>query len=269
MKFRIERKRSPALSNYKQDEIEVAYEFSKKAMEELPEMVKAVILYKKKREQNAYLDKIDLLVIIDDVGMVLKQELVEAYRLITEKVMNKVSPRLELVTMKLTAFWEQVRNGDPLIINTLREGVALMDSGFFEPMQELLRQGRIRPSEESINTYYARAPMSLQNSRWHVSQAMIDLYWAAIDASHAALIKFGELPPTPAHVPDYLNELAKKKLINKKHVEVMKNLYALSKRITRKEIAEIKGEQYDRCRKDTLALIEEMRKVVESSSQKV
>jgi len=80
--------------------------------------------------------------------------------------------------MTLSSFWEYVRAGDPVVINILRDGLALVDSGFFDPLQALLFRGRIRPSQEAINNYYARAPTTLNNSMWHVLQATVDLYWA-------------------------------------------------------------------------------------------
>ena len=50
--------------------------------------------------------------------------------------------------------------------------------------------------------YFGRAPITLRNSKWHLNQATIDLYWAVIDATHAALMKLGEIPPSPEHIPD-------------------------------------------------------------------
>jgi len=106
----------------------------------------------------------------------------------------------------MTSFWEYIRNGDPIAINILRDGVALIDTGFFEPLQVLLRRGRIRPTQESIWLYFIRAPNTLHNSKWHILQATLDIYWACVDACHAALMKIGETPPTPEHVADLLED---------------------------------------------------------------
>ena len=35
-------------------------------------------------------------------------------------------------------------------------------------------------------------------------QACVDLYWAGIDAAHAALMAVGAMPPSPEHVPDMM-----------------------------------------------------------------
>ncbi|MFO8241301.1 MAG: hypothetical protein R6T90_09945, partial [Dissulfuribacterales bacterium] len=63
--------------------------------------------------------------------------MVEAYRVIVEKIISKTSERLHITTLKFTNFWEYIRGGDPVGLNMLRGGIPLIDSGFFEPMQQL------------------------------------------------------------------------------------------------------------------------------------
>ncbi|MCJ7757484.1 MAG: hypothetical protein MUP24_05005, partial [Gillisia sp.] len=81
---------------------------------------------------------IDILIIIDDVRAELTAEFVEAYRVIVEKIAFKISKKLHITTLKLTNFWDYTRAGDPIVINMLRDGIPLMDYGFFEPLQILL-----------------------------------------------------------------------------------------------------------------------------------
>ena len=145
----------------------------------------------------------------------------------------------------------------------LRDGVALIDSGFFKPLQVLLRRGKIRPSEESIWTYYVRAPSTLHNAKWHIMQATVDLYWAVIDSAHAALMKHGEIPPSPDHVADLLeSKLVKNKLLEKKYVTMMRNFYKLSKMITHRQISEIKGAQFDKYHKDASDFVGRMKRYI-------
>jgi len=157
-----------------------------------------------------------------------------------------------------------MRAGDPVGINILRDGVALIDSGFFEPLQALLKKGKIRPTSESIWTYYIRAPNTLHNSKWHLLQATLDMYWAVIDAAHAALMKHGEIPPTPEHVADLLEQkLVKKKLLEHKYVLIMRHFYKIMKGIVHREIKEIKGSDYDKYYKTAEDFVKRMREFVE------
>jgi uncharacterized protein (UPF0332 family) len=166
--------------------------------------------------------------------------------------------------MTFTSFWEYAKAGDPVVVNILRDGVALYDTGFFEPLQRLLKQGRIRPSEESVWRYFGRAPRTLTNSRWHLMQATLDLYWAVIDAAHAALMRMNKIPPTPEHVADLLEKVfVKKKLLEAKYVQTMKKFYRVSKMITHREIKEIRGEEYEKYLKEASAFVQRMKVLIE------
>ena len=181
-----------------------------------------------------------------------------------QKCIVQTSTKLHVTTMRFTAFWEYMRNGDPVAINLLRDGVALIDSGFFDPMQMLLKKGRIRPTQESIWTYYSRAPATLQGSKWHLMTAVLDLYWVVIDAAHAALMKIGEIPPTPEHVAELMEQkLVKKKFIEQKYVTIMRNFYKLMKLVTHREIQEIKGEEFDKYYAHAEEFVQRMRKFIE------
>ena len=166
--------------------------------------------------------------------------------------------------MTLSSFWEYAKAGDPVVVNILRDGFALYDSGFYNPLQVLLKRGRIRPSEESVWRYFGRAPRTILNSRWHLLQATLDLYWAVIDSAHAALMRKNEIPPTPEHVAHMLDKIfVKKKLLEKKYVETMHKFYKLSKMITHREIKEIRGDQYDLYLKEANDFVQRMRILIE------
>lgn len=166
--------------------------------------------------------------------------------------------------MTFTSFWEYARAGDPVAVNILRDGVALIDTGFFEPVQALLIQGRVRPTHESVWSYFGRAPRTLLNSKWHVMQATLDLYWAVIDAAHSALMHEGAIPPSPEHVSDLLEEkLVKKKLLEQKYADIMEKFYKIMKGITHREIKEVTGKEYDGYLKEANTFVERMKKFIE------
>ena len=265
MKFDIPRKDHPNLERYYKEDVETAYRFTNEIYKELGSFIRAVVIFGStaRREKGPGGD-IDILVIIDDLMMNMSPEVVEAYRLIVQKSIVRISTKLHITTMRFTAFWDYMRNGDPIAINLLRDGVALIDSGFFDPMQALLKRGRVRPTQESIWTYYTRAPNTLHNSKWHLLEAVIDLYWAVIDAAHAALMKIGEIPPTPEHVADLMEQkLVKKNMLEHKYVIIMRNFYRLMKMVTHREIVEIKGEEFDHYYRSAEDFVHRMRKLIE------
>lgn len=254
----------PQLTEYSRDDVELARDFVKKVYDEVGNFIKAAVLFGSlaRRSQTKKGD-IDILFIIDDVTVSLNSDLIETYRVLIEKKIVSTSPRLHVTTLKFTSFWEYVRAGDPVAINILRDGVALIDTGFFDPLQVLLLRGRIRPTGEAIWSYYIRAPTTIHNSKWHIMQAAVDLYWGAIDAAHAALMKNGEIPPTPEHVPDMIEKILVPKGVNIKYAHIMKMMFDLYKKIIHRDIKEISGVEYAKYLKDTEEFVERMGRIVE------
>jgi len=273
MEFKVKQRRHPNTARYPTADYQCAEKFSLAIRKELGDFVKAIVLFGSaaratehglKPDKSLHEHDIDVLIIINDLTMVLTQEVTEAYRVITENTAAKISRRLHITTMKLTSFWDYMRNGDPVAVNMLRDGVPLHDVGIFEPLQMLLFQGRIRPTKESIWNYYARAPATLANANWHILQAALDLYWAVIDAAHAALMKVGEIPPSPSHVADLLEQrLVKPGLIAKRYADAMRFFYELSRKITHREIRDIPGKKFDEYRTLAEDFVNAMKKVIE------
>jgi uncharacterized protein (UPF0332 family)/predicted nucleotidyltransferase len=247
--FPIESRKNAHLQKYKKEDIDIVYAFSREVKKELGTLLKGIILFgstARHIDTNKQSHDIDILLVIDDVSVQLTRELIQTYRIIVEKIVIKTSKKLHITSLKLTNFWEYVRAGDPIAVNMLRDGVAIYDTGFFEPLQLLLYQGRIRPSAESIQNYLSMAPQTLQNSKGHIVQATLDLYWAVIDAAHASLMYVGEVPPSPAHVADMMEEkLIKPGLMEKRYLHTMRAFYNLSKSITHGQIHDLTGDQYD------------------------
>ncbi|MBI3034595.1 nucleotidyltransferase domain-containing protein [Candidatus Woesearchaeota archaeon] len=270
MEFKVQVTDNPNLSKYSKDDLSIAYDFSKKIHDEFGTFIKAIILFGSvaKNRQNPSGD-IDLLVVIDDVSMNMSPEIVQTYRIIIEKAIASTSTRLHVTSLKLTTFWEYIRAGDPVGINILRDGVALLDTGFFDPMHALLVRGRIRPTPESIWAYFTRAPKTIHNSKWHIMQAVMDLYWAVIDSAHAALMKLGETPPSPDHAAELLEEkMVKRGLVERRYADIMKKFYTLQKRIVYREVKQITGAEYDRLLKDAQDFVNKMEKFIAAGYNK-
>ncbi len=265
MEFKIYKKENENIHRYPTDDVKTAQKFAQELKNELGDFLLSVVVFgSSARKQTSPESDIDVLVVTDDTRFQLSEALIEGYRLIVEKQVIRISPKLHITSMTFTSFWEYVKAGDPVIVNILRDGVALMDTGFFEPLQILLKNGRIRPTEESIWRYFGRAPQTLLNSKWHVLQATLDLYWAVIDAAHAALMRAKEVPPTPEHVADMLDKVfVKHGLLEKKYVETMRKFYHLSKLIVHREIKEVKGSAYDQYAHEADEFTKRMKRLIE------
>lgn len=266
MEFKVQKRASPNIPKYHSVDYELAQKFAVLMEKELGQFLKSAVLFGSvARSENAIGERdIDVLIIINDLTAILNEEVIQSYRVITENTAAKVSRRLHITTLKLTTFWEHVRNGDPIAVNMLRDGVALYDSGVFEPVQQLLFEGKIRPTKESVWLYFARAPATLNSAKAHLLQATLDLYWAVVDSAHAALMHHGEVPPTPGHLADLINhKLVRLGIVKKRYADLMDFFYKLQKRITHREIAEISGKQFDQYKADAEEFVKAMQTVVE------
>ena len=264
MDFKIKKKVNPNIDKYRKHDIDLAYDFTKKLYKEFGDFLKAVVLFGSTvRNKGEKQHDIDILVIVDDTSVFIGEDVTEAYRIITEKLIASVSTKIHVTTIKFTSFWNYMRAGDPIGINILRDGLPLIDKGFFAPMQVMLYQGRIRPTYEAIWTYFEQAPKTLDNSKWHIMQATLDLYWAVIDSAHAALMKLGEIPPSPSYIADLIEKrMVKTKMIEKHYVTSLRIIYRTAKMITHREVKEVSGAHYDRYYKEALDFVTRMRKFI-------
>ncbi|MDP3733858.1 MAG: nucleotidyltransferase domain-containing protein [Nanoarchaeota archaeon] len=268
MEFKIQRKENENMHRYPSGDLAIAQKFTEKLKKELSDFLLSVVVFgSTARRETTERSDIDVLVITDDASFFISEPLIEGYRIIVERLIADTSLKLHITSMTFTSFWEHARAGDPVVVNILRDGIALFDIGFFNPLQMLLKQGRVRPSPESVWRYFGRAPKTLLNSRWHILQATLDLYWAVIDAAHAALMKRNEVPPTPDHVAEMLERVyGRHRLLEKKYIDTMRKFYKLSKDITHREIKEIKGQDYERYYQEAEEFVSRMKKLMDKGT---
>ncbi|MBR9676313.1 hypothetical protein GOV05_04865 [Candidatus Woesearchaeota archaeon] len=265
----IDKRENPNKKNYPKEEIDVAYKFSSKIYKEMGDYIKAIVLFGSTARKTKTKGDIDILIVLDDVSIVLSPELMEAYKVISQKIIGEISRRLHVTTLKYSTFFELSKAGDPIAINILRDGVPLLDTGFFEPYQSLLSQGRIRPTRESVMVYHNKASNTVENSKRHLLSAVMDLYWAVVDSAHAALMSVGEIPPSPMHIADLVEEkFVKPGHLDKKYASIVRNFYKLSKMITYRELREVKGSEYDNHLRDALEFLEKMDEFVLDKKKK-
>ncbi len=231
-------------------EHDIAMDFALKAYKKFEKSIKSIVLFGSTVKQTAVPGSdIDIIIIIDDVSIQWDQEMIAWYREELDKILraNPYQKGLHLNTIKLSTWWDDLLRGDPVVINVLRYGEALVDlGGFFEPLKFLLLNGKIKPTPESVYNALQRAPLHIQRSKASELNAIEGLYWAMVDASQAALIAANVSPPSPEHIPvDLEQTFVSQGMLNKKYVEWYRNLLILHKKIVHKEIKELKGVEID------------------------
>ena len=222
-----------AVSRYGEKNVDLCYEFAKEVKKEMGDFIKAIILFGSLARNKDKPHDIDILIIVNDIDFFIDREIAETYRILLGEIIGKVSRKIHVTTFRFTSFWEYVRVADPVAINILRDGVPIYDTGFFEPLQKLLRQGRIRPTAEAIYTYKNRAKTMLWQKNRHKNNIILDLYWVVVDIAHAALMAQNLVPEGPEKLSGMIKEyLVKPKIVSSKYALIFEEFYSLMKEIT-------------------------------------
>lgn len=264
-KAKINLKKVPTL-NLKTEQ-DIAMDFATKAYENFNKIIKSIILFGSttKRTSGTGSD-IDIIIIIDDITINWDQKLIAWYREELDRILrtNPYNKSLHMNTVKLSTWWEDLMRGDPVIINILRYGEALIDlAGFFEPLKYLLVKGKIKSTPEAIYNCLQRAPTHILRSKTAELSSIEGLYWAMVDSAHAALIAANVLPPSPEHIPIDLKEtFVNSGKLKMKYVVWYRDLLVLHKKITHRQITDLKGVEIDQWQERTEEFLDVMAKLV-------
>jgi predicted nucleotidyltransferase len=249
------------------NEHDIAMDFAVKVSQQFNKIVKSIVLFgsSAKKEQTLGSD-IDIVIIIDDASIKWDQELISWYREELEKIIkqNPYKHSLHINTVKLSTWWEDLMRGDPLVLNILRYGEAMIDlGGFFNPLKNMLIEGKIKSTPEAIYSCLKRAPLHLVRSRQAELGAIDGLYWCMVDAAHAVLIASRIFPPSPEHIPGFLKEnFVHSKKLKPQYVDWMRDLTILHKKISHHEIQDLKGVEIDMWQNRTEEFLKTMTELV-------
>ncbi|MFH1521946.1 MAG: nucleotidyltransferase domain-containing protein [archaeon] len=260
-------------------EREIAMDFATKVYDKFDQMIKSIVLFGSSAKRVSTPDSdIDIIIIIDDVSIRWDQELIAWYREELGKIIstNPYAKALHINTVKLSTWWDDMMRGDPVVINVLRYGDALIDfGGFFNPLRILLKEGKIRSTPESIYTLLQRAPGHMTRAKQSMLAVVDGLYWTMVDAAHAALIAAHVMPSSPEAIPEVLTEqFVKTKKLNKKYVSYYAEIHSVAKEIIHGGRTSVKGEDLDEWFVKADEFLGEMAKLIDNlidshSAQKI
>lgn len=251
----------------------LAYEFSGKIYKSFKGLVSSIVLFgsvaKKKAMEKS---DIDLVIILDDTAIPMDGPFVQWYRSELAKIisMDENGKKFHINTVTLTTFWEHLMKGDPTVINVIRYGIALIDSGyFFGPIKRLLDSGRIRPTVESIYNCIGRTTAHIFRADQKELSAISDIYWAFVDSAHAALMSKHVTPPSPEHVPQLLKQVfVKNKTIPSKFVRWYVEIFNLEKNIVHGHVLRLDKGVLDKHRERVEIFTKNMKKIIDRKYKK-
>ncbi|MFH1425371.1 MAG: hypothetical protein ABIG28_01410 [archaeon] len=271
--------RAPVVQEIKPRKIfrekDVAVDFAMKVQKKFDRLVKATVLFgsqtKEKGSANVGSD-IDIILIVDDVSTNWDLELVAWYREELGKLVSSQehASELHINTVRLSTWWEDLMQGDPVVINILRYGEALIDyGGFFNPLKALLLKGKIKSTPEAVYAALRRVPGHIVRSKVSEMSAIEGVYWAMVDSAQAALMTAGKMPPSPEHIPEMLKEtFVDAGMLKMNYVRGLGELYGLHKSISHGQISDIKGQEIDNWQEMAEKFLMEMSRIIDSLLEK-
>jgi len=248
-------------------ENDIAMDFAVKTYKKFDKIVKSIILFGSATKKTVVPGSdIDIMILIDDASIKWDQELIAWYREELEKIIqgSPYKKDLHINTIKLSTWWEDLMRGDPVVLNILRYGEALIDAGgFFNPLKSLLLQGKIKSTPEAIYSCLQRAPLHLARSKAAELGAIEGLYWTMVDSAHAALIAANVFPPSPEHISGELKiNFVNSGKLKMKYIEWFRDMNLLHKKISHGEITDLKGVVIDDLQSKTEEFLDVMARLV-------
>jgi predicted nucleotidyltransferase len=153
---------------------------------------------------------------------------------------------LHIQTTTLTEFWDWIKRGSPELVNYLRYGLVVYDTGFVKPVQRMLQLGLIPPSEETITLKARAAEARYKKIKLDIMGMIFELRYTAMDIIQAAIMYFYKATPDYKAAPEYLEKMVKDKKLEKLYVEKFKELDGLWRSIDHKEIKEVTTEHLEK-----------------------
>jgi uncharacterized protein (UPF0332 family)/predicted nucleotidyltransferase len=250
-------------------EKDIAIDFATKVHKKFNHLIKATVLFGSQVQGEIKPGSdIDIIIIIDDAAISWDMELTAWYRQELGKIIasQDYGKDLHVNTVRLTTWWQDLMHGDPIVLNILRNGHALIDiAGFFNPIKALLIQGKIHSTPEAVYTALQRAPVHLARSKIAQLQTIEGVYWSMIDSAQAALITLGKLPPSPEHVTSMLKEeFVDRNMLKSDYIRWFRDIYSLHKGIAHGEIKEVKGMAIDEWQERAEKFMKKMAEIIDN-----
>jgi predicted nucleotidyltransferase/uncharacterized protein (UPF0332 family) len=215
---------------------------------------------------------IDVFLVIDDtdVKKMTRAELRDKLRAIAlgmgmeagkmTGIMNKINIQVYI----LTDFWDYIKEASPVIMTFLRDGVPFFDRGTFMPWKQLLKMGKIKPSNEAIDMYMHSGTQLLDRVNGKLREiGCEDFFWSTLTPSQAAIMMYGLPPPTPKESPSVMRDIfvKKEKILEEKYVKILENIIKTRKDIEHGTKKVVTGAEIDKLNKDAKDYLERLKQL--------
>ncbi len=235
--------------------------FTNEARKQYGEIVKSVLIFGSMVRGDAKKGSdADVWVILDDTATKSGEDLekVQSHLYLIAHEMKD----LHIQVTPLTEFWQWVKMGSPELVNFLRYGLAIYDSGFIKPVQRMLNAGLIPPSEETISLKARASSARFRRIKLDLKSIIFDLRYTAMDMMQAAVMHHYKSQPDFKAIIPYLEKFVKEKKLEKIYIGKFEQLDKLWKAIDHKEIKEVTPQHLQKAIDLTKELIDRFKKLI-------
>lgn len=256
-----EEKKYKEKEDQKREIYEKVVQFTQEAKKQYGDLIKSVVVFGSAAKGILKPGSdIDVWVVLDDTATKSSEDLknvVANLYLIAEKLKD-----LHVQTTPLTEFWGWLKIGSPELVNFLRYGLPIYDTGFIKPVQRMLQLGLIPPSEETIKLKAGGAEVKWKKIERDIKSMIFELRYIAMDIIQSVVMYYYKQQPDAKAIPEFLEKLEKEKGLEKVYKEKFEELDKLWKDIEHKIIKEVKIEHLKRAQELAKDILERFKKLL-------
>jgi predicted nucleotidyltransferase len=220
--------------------IEKSVKFMNEIRKKFGEIIKSVVIFGSvARGDIKPTSDADVWVILDDTTM---KTSVDFDRIREEILITAENIKdIHVQTTNLTEFWQWVRIGSPELINFLRYGLVIYDTGFVKPVQRMLQLGLLPPSEEVIRIKQKTSQVRLEKIKGDLKSIIFDLRYCCSDIIQAVVMYYYKTQPDPKEISSYIEKMIKEGKIEREFLEKWKEIDKLWKDVEHQTVKEVDG----------------------------
>lgn len=235
--------------------------FTNEARKQYGDLIKSVLVFGSAvRGDTKPTSDADVWVILDDTATKSSEDLekVQSHLYLIAHELKDV----HVQTTRLTDFWNQMKLGSPELVNFLRYGLAVYDTGFVKPVQRMLNIGLIPPSEETISLKARASEARLRRIKIDLKSIVFDLRYTAMDMVQAAVMYHYKAQADYKDVPRFLEKFAADKKLEKIWIEKFAELDKLWKDIDHKIVKNVDSAYLQRALDLASEIVERFKRLI-------
>jgi predicted nucleotidyltransferase len=253
--------KKPETGMTKEEAMERVVKFTNEARKQYGDLIKSVLIFGSIVRGDAIrTSDADVWVILDDTATKGSEDLekVQSHLFLIAHELKEV----HVQTTPLTEFWQWIKMGSPELVNFLRYGLAIYDSGFIKPVQRMLNMGLLPPSEETISLRARASEARYRKVKLDIKSSIFDLRYCASDIIQAAVMHHYKAQPDMKDIPKFLEKFVKEKKLEKIWIKKFQDMNKMWKDIDHKIVKDVDGEYLENALKLSRSIIDRFKKLI-------